>query len=303
MPPEILAGSILGGASIGGNILSTLLTNRANRKLAEYSYEQQRQMINEQNQYNSPASAMQRYVDAGLNPNMIYGNIESGQQSGIAKYEAPTMQAPQVGNVPAMLGDAIRTAMQSEMLKADLDIKHQQFENLKEQQFAIRAERHARDIDNMYNSWLTGFDPGLVKQAGDMEGVASALRAHRATADLQSVEAMTAFRNASKAYVNIQEKVAKMDYNQKEYYYKNIQPLMKDIMEKRKEGLDVSNQLLTLQKQFFTADKIAGYLNMIAKDVALFINPLSGLGGGAPTPKQGSQLGSYTMDSYDLPGF
>src|SRR5699024_10568715 len=42
-----------------------------------------------QNAYNSPKSQMKRYESAGLNPNLIYGNIASGQ--------AGALDAPSVG--------------------------------------------------------------------------------------------------------------------------------------------------------------------------------------------------------------
>lgn len=299
---EQLFSGLTTAAGIGGNVLSTWMANRANMKLAQYSYDQQKQMIQEQNEYNSPLQQMKRYEEAGLNPALIYGNGASsaGNQQSLARYDAPDIKAPQVDALA--LSEAVKSAMQVAALKADLDIKHQEFENLKEEQFRIRADRHAKDIDNAYNAFLTGFDPGLVTQAGDAEKIRDSSRFKRYSADLMSVEAMTAYRNSAKALVDINREVNKLTKSEKQYYLDNIQPLLKEIMEKRRDGLDVSNELLTLQKKFFTADKIANYSNMLVNAIAKFITPSLNLGGGNPSPSNRSELGSYTMDSYDLPG-
>lgn len=290
---EQLFSGLTTGAQIGGNILSTWMANRANRQLAQYSYEQQRQMIQEQNEYNSPINQMARYREAGLNPNLLFGQISEGNQGEIAKYNPPHIEPVPVGNVPAMIGQAIQAAMQAELTKADLDIRHQQFENLKEQQFMIRAQRHAQDIDNMYESYVTGFDPGLVSQAGDMDKVANSLRVHQQNASLRSTEALAAQRNASKALIQVQTEVQKLSRREKQYFLDNIQPVMQDIMVKRVKGLEVSNELLELQRKFFTADKIAGYSNQLVNAIVKFINPLSSLGGsgGAGQPNIGPYAG------------
>lgn len=290
---EQLFSGLTTGAQIGGNILSTWMANRANRQLAQYSYEQQRQMIQEQNEYNSPINQMSRYKEAGLNPNLLFGQISEGNQGEIAKYNPPHIEPVPVGNVPAMIGQAIQAAMQAELVKADLDIRHQQFENLKEQQFMIRAQRHAQDIDNMYESYVTGFDPGLVSQVGDMDKVANSLRVHQQNASLRSTEALAAQRNASKALIQVQTEVQKLSRREKEYFVDNIQPIMQDIMEKRAKGMEVSNELLELHRKFFTADKIAGYSNQLVNAISKFINPLSALGGsgGAGQPNIGPYAG------------
>lgn len=74
------------------NLQITRETNAANRQLAEYEWNKNLEMWNRQNQYNSPAAQMQRYKDAGLNPNLIYGQGSSGNATTLPKYSAPTMQ-------------------------------------------------------------------------------------------------------------------------------------------------------------------------------------------------------------------
>ena len=74
------------------NLQITRETNAANRQLAEYEWNKNLEMWNRQNQYNSPSAQMQRYKDAGLNPNLIYGQGSSGNATTLPKYSAPTMQ-------------------------------------------------------------------------------------------------------------------------------------------------------------------------------------------------------------------
>lgn len=74
--------SLLGGAIGAGAQSSANKTNLAIAKMNnEYNARMQSQqnaynldMWNKQNDYNSPAAQLQRYKDAGLNPNLIYGN-------------------------------------------------------------------------------------------------------------------------------------------------------------------------------------------------------------------------------------
>lgn len=61
-------------AIIGFDALGNILTN-------EHYKKQQQALINQMNEYNTPANQMQRYKDAGLNPNLIAGQISAGNQS------------------------------------------------------------------------------------------------------------------------------------------------------------------------------------------------------------------------------
>lgn len=64
-------------------------TIEANKKMSEYAYSKDLQMWNMQNQYNSPTAQMQRFKDAGLNPNLIYGQGSPGNATQLPKYQAP----------------------------------------------------------------------------------------------------------------------------------------------------------------------------------------------------------------------
>lgn len=102
--------------------------NKNAQALAQYGYEQERQMIKEQNEYNTPKNQMLRYQEAGLNPHLIYGQGSPGNQTTIAKYNAPDVRtAPRIDylgmTLQALQGyQAItKTMADTENVKANTD--------------------------------------------------------------------------------------------------------------------------------------------------------------------------------------
>lgn len=67
--------------------------NQANMELAKYNWEQTKEMWNMNNEYNKPSAQMSRYLEAGLNPNLIYG---SGSASAGNSTSSPAPQLPRV---------------------------------------------------------------------------------------------------------------------------------------------------------------------------------------------------------------
>lgn len=94
--PFPIVPAIIGAVSLIGNMLSSRsskkqaqATNTANLELAKYQYQEQQAQVDKQNLYNTPQNQMSRYQDAGLNPNLIYGQGTPGQQTSIPQYQAP----------------------------------------------------------------------------------------------------------------------------------------------------------------------------------------------------------------------
>lgn len=82
---------------IVGNIFqkrNIRLQKEANMQLADYQYSKDLDMWNRANTYNEPVSQMQRYQDAGLNPNLIYGTGTAS--AGNSPNVLPQYQAPEV---------------------------------------------------------------------------------------------------------------------------------------------------------------------------------------------------------------
>lgn len=55
--------------------------NRINRENQQWIMQQERALQEEQRRYDSPEAQMKRYLEAGLNPNMIYGSGSSAGQA------------------------------------------------------------------------------------------------------------------------------------------------------------------------------------------------------------------------------
>nr|WAE43621.1 MAG: DNA pilot protein [Microviridae sp.] len=121
------------------------LQNSANLKLAKYQYSNELDMWNKANAYNTPAAQMQRFKDAGLNPNLIYGQGNSGNTANVLpRYQAPSIRADidPANNVPNML-----SAYQ------DFRVKDAQVDNIKAQTDSVRNESIIRALNA---KWLSG---------------------------------------------------------------------------------------------------------------------------------------------------
>lgn len=87
----VVAAPFTGGASLAAVPLATAWgQNTANRQAQDA-----------QNRYNSPASQMARYREAGLNPNLIYSQGNPGNQSQPVQFEVPEIDPQGVRGVKA----------------------------------------------------------------------------------------------------------------------------------------------------------------------------------------------------------
>ncbi len=89
----LIAGLAAVTASVVG-AFSQRRTNKKNRELAEYQYSKDVEMWEKNNEYNSPESQMDRYQQAGLNPNLVYGSpAVSGNSTSMPSYDSPELDA------------------------------------------------------------------------------------------------------------------------------------------------------------------------------------------------------------------
>lgn len=166
------AGLIGAGLSAASSIFSGSQSNSSNRKLAEQQnqynqqlqqrafdynsqqseleYQRNLEQWNRENDYNTPASQMQRYIDAGLNPNLIYGSgtsagtASSSPQFTAARYNAPT--AERSTNRPVSHG---LDPYQAVSLGNQLALQRAQVDNLEAQAeyTRVNAEYRRREVD------------------------------------------------------------------------------------------------------------------------------------------------------------
>lgn len=126
MDPSLIAGLASGIASVGGSIAQ----NQANQSQMLYNdlqYQRQRKDAladwNMQNEYNSPKAQMARFADAGLNPNLIYGQMTN----------SPVVRSSDMPN--AHIAPVNHTGALAEGMSKYFDTKlqQQQVDNLKKQ--------------------------------------------------------------------------------------------------------------------------------------------------------------------------
>ena len=119
-----------------GNIVSAGIaagsqanTNQAQFKqdmsLAEYEFERNKEMWELENEYNSPKNQMARFRDAGLNPHLMYGSVNSGNSTSVPSYSAPS--PPVVGSgisdiIQNSSNNLVQTLLAQKQLDSQVDL-------------------------------------------------------------------------------------------------------------------------------------------------------------------------------------
>jgi len=128
-----VAGTAINAASSGG-------TNERSAHFTEWMYDKARQHALDdyhmQNEYNSPKNQMQRYKDAGLNPNLIYGQSNEGATVRSSSGQGTSMQAPQVD--PKLPGQIVQGYYDTQM-------KRESINNMKAQHTVMEMEAVLKD--------------------------------------------------------------------------------------------------------------------------------------------------------------
>lgn len=117
MEPLITAGLIAAGSSLagtGGQMIAQGKMNKKTRKFNEQNREIMRKWALEDwqrvNEYNSPKMQMQRLKEAGLNPNLVYGNGADATVGPVRQSEGADWK-PQAAEIQAGIGQAAGTAL------------------------------------------------------------------------------------------------------------------------------------------------------------------------------------------------
>lgn len=76
----------MGVASLAAQLFGQRKQNKENRKLAEFQNDANTRFQEKMLEYNTPANQMARFQDAGLNPRLIYGQGNPGNQSAAQQY-------------------------------------------------------------------------------------------------------------------------------------------------------------------------------------------------------------------------
>lgn len=183
-------------------------TNQANKDIAQMANEHNEAMLNKQiqqewdmwnaeNEYNSPAAQMQRYSDAGVNPYMSVGNVSSGNASSMSSPSAQPAAVPQMQGATMMPADmsglsGLRGIASRfvEMMQAKEDIKGKQLDNQgKEIENNYKADMF---MVNMYKAMQ---DAGLSRSKRIGQDIVNQFQPEMLSAELNQRKTDIMFRN------------------------------------------------------------------------------------------------------------
>lgn len=256
----------LGGLASGvGNIISTERANKANKELAEYSFDMQRQMIQEQNAYNSPVQQIARYQEAGLNPSLIYGNGQSspGNQSSLARYDAPTMQAPNVD-----LNTAVQMALQAREMKSRINLQEEQAYAQRMLGLGYEQDAYSKQIDTAVKAFKAGLStpPGVWSQE-DLDSIRKGDTLRKWNLEISGIEAANAYKAA-------ETELAKSSAAKNEWWTNHIGPALESLYVAQKEGRDIENVIRGIEKSAYESLSAIGGTGNASTLAKLFVDLL-----------------------------
>lgn len=177
MPLPLLGAAAIGaGGSIIGGALGALGQSSANRTNIRLQREQnewnerQAEKANKwnleqwerENLYNSPMQQMQRLEQAGLNPNLMYGQGNPGSASSL-KSEMPSSVAPaRVNNSMQYLGNVIAPAIS---MYQDMRLKNNQISAQEKQIQLLDEEIAGKALDNINKGYINNINYSKSKYA------------------------------------------------------------------------------------------------------------------------------------------
>lgn len=144
--------------SSGINAWSQSNTNDANARLADRQNQWNLQQWQRENEYNLPANQVQRMREAGLNPDMYYG------QNGLMNESAPSPTMERATMYPFQGDfDPINAYYQGELVKAQVDLMNAQADEARSGSGVKRQEERAKRFQNDLNDALSNLDYGEVE--------------------------------------------------------------------------------------------------------------------------------------------
>lgn len=188
-----LAGIAAGATALSGGIqyATSMKSLRKNKKLAEYQHNLNMQAWREQAAYNSPEQQMQRLKDAGLNPNLVYGQGSgtTGQADPPPQFNAPTADL----RVNPDFSGAVSTLLNAEMTRGQLrhideQIKTQEQARLESM---ARVSKMAQEMEQM------SFDLGFKREAREYNMNFLKLQNNKLTADIEESASRKALNDAN----------------------------------------------------------------------------------------------------------
>lgn len=101
------------GVNFLGGLFGANRQQKKNKELAQFQHEKNMELLKYQLEYDAPKAQMARYLEAGLNPNLIYGSATPGNMSSPPQY--PSVQPADYQSPYSSLGTKFQ---QSKLMEA-----------------------------------------------------------------------------------------------------------------------------------------------------------------------------------------
>lgn len=144
--PSSPSPSSFGGSAVLpalGNLASNVFNVGSQRGVNRDMMQFQERMFHLTNQYNHPKAQMQRMIEAGLNPNLMYEHGSSGQAS---MPSSPKLNAPEVG---LDFHSGLMLQSNLENMKAERELVQQRTQNEKDRNPILLLEAIGKNLRNM----------------------------------------------------------------------------------------------------------------------------------------------------------
>lgn len=186
MDPATLTAIIGGGASLASTGLGALNTGSMNKKTREWNETMYNRQLEDnranwqmqwdksthrsdilwqrQNEYDSPRAQMQRFQEAGLNPNLIYGQQITGQQASAPPSSAPQGASPKNLDMKRTDFSGLNRAGDSLMNMYDIRMKSAQIQGQMEHNRGLAADANLKEQEYENRALNNPIKTGINKQ-------------------------------------------------------------------------------------------------------------------------------------------
>ncbi|MDV4044515.1 hypothetical protein CMT37_17005 [Elizabethkingia anophelis] len=148
--------SALSAIPVVGGLLNGLFSNNSARKVAKENREFALDMWNRNNEYNTPTNQMARLKEAGLNPNLMYGQGTTGNSSSPAAAEGRKGTNYDMGFM-----EAAQLHQQLKMNEQTRQLQKAQTQNLEAQTLKTEAETENTRASTLNTSETTEYNRKL----------------------------------------------------------------------------------------------------------------------------------------------
>ena len=186
MPIGLGTALLLGGLSAAGSVAGSALgasaqdrANKQNKEIAKMQNAWNLEQWHRENQYNRPTEQMQRLSEAGLNPNLVYGNGATTQAAASPRAAGAKMEAFKDYNFG--MQDATSTFLNTLNTEKNLELAQSQKAALDAQ----TLHEGVKQQETLARKNLSDFQLGLAKQTEQYSIEAAKLNAERTRTEIQ----------------------------------------------------------------------------------------------------------------------